>query len=49
MTFEENKLTIAKYAYTKTADPNNYFQLNDAFTFESSIDELNAYINANRR
>lgn len=49
MTFEENKLTIAKYAYTKTTDPNNYFQLNDAFTFESSIDELNAYINANRR
>ncbi len=49
MTFEENKLTIAKYAYNKTTDPNNYFQLNDAFTFESSIDELNAYINANRR
>lgn len=28
MTFEENKLTIAKYAYAKTTDPSNYFQLN---------------------
>jgi hypothetical protein len=49
MTFEENKLTIAKYAYTKSTDPNNYYLLNDAFTFESTIDDLNAYINANRR
>ncbi len=48
-TYEESKLDIAKYAYRHTVDPNNYYKVNDAFTFESSIDDLNAYINANRR
>jgi hypothetical protein len=48
-TYEESKLDIAKYAYRRTVDPNNYYKVNDAFTFETSIDDLNAYINANRR
>jgi hypothetical protein len=43
--FEETRLDFAKYAYTRTYDQNNYFKINDAFTFESSIDELNEYIN----
>lgn len=43
-TFEETKLDWAKYAYTKTTDRNNYFKINDGFTFEASIDELNDYI-----
>jgi len=43
-TFEESKLDIAKYAYTRTYDVGNYFKVNDAFTFESSIEELNEYI-----
>ncbi|TND01737.1 MAG: hypothetical protein FD123_4223 [Bacteroidetes bacterium] len=42
--FEETKLDWAKFAYKKTTDPNNYFQLNDGFTFESSITELDNYI-----
>ena len=44
-TFESNRLEFAKYAYKYTWDINNYFLLNDAFEFESSIDELNKYIN----
>jgi hypothetical protein len=44
-TFESNRLEFAKYAYKYTWDINNYFLLNDAFEFESSIDELNRYIN----
>ncbi|OFY24005.1 MAG: hypothetical protein A2W98_13750 [Bacteroidetes bacterium GWF2_33_38] len=44
-TFEDTRLELAKYAYGHTYDIGNYYQLNDAFTFESSIDELNAYIN----
>ncbi|MCX6257400.1 MAG: DUF4476 domain-containing protein [Bacteroidia bacterium] len=44
-TFEATRLDFAKYAYTRTFDQNNYFKVNDAFTFESSIDELNQYIN----
>lgn len=43
-TFEETRLDFAKFAYGRTFDIGNYFKLNDAFTFESSIDELNQYI-----
>jgi hypothetical protein len=43
--FEDSKLEYAKFAYGKTFDMNNYYKLNDAFDFESSIDELNEYIN----
>ena len=43
--FEDSKLEYAKFAYDKTYDIGNYYMLNDAFDFESSIDELNEYIN----
>jgi len=43
--FEDTKLEYAKFAYDKTYDIGNYYQLNDSFDFESSIDELNSYIN----
>lgn len=43
--FEASKLEYAKFAYAKTFDIGNYYKLNDAFDFESSIDELNEYIN----
>jgi hypothetical protein len=42
--FESNKLDIAKYAYKHTCDSKNYFKLYDAFTFDSSIEELKNYI-----
>lgn len=47
--FEESKLDFAKYAYNKVTDPNNYYKINDAFTFESSISELDSYIKSNPR
>ena len=43
--FEASRLDFAKYAYGKTYDQGNYYKVNDAFTFESSIDDLNKYIN----
>lgn len=42
--FEESKLEYAKYAYDFTFDQDNYYLVNDAFTFESSIDDLNQFI-----
>ncbi len=42
--YESTKLDWAKFAYKRTIDKNNYFKLNDAFTYETSIDELNEYI-----
>jgi hypothetical protein len=43
-TFESSKLEIAKLAYSKVIDKGNFFLVNDAFTFDSSIDELSEYI-----
>lgn len=47
--FEANRLEFAKFAYGYTFDIGNFFLLNDAFQFESSIEELNQYINSYRR
>lgn len=44
MTFEDTKLALAKYAYAYTIDKNEYYLVNDAFTFSSSIDDLSQYI-----
>ncbi len=43
-TFENNRLEVAKYAYCKTVDPRNYYQLNDALTFSSSKEELARFL-----
>jgi hypothetical protein len=48
-TFEDTRLDLAKYAYGYTYDIGNYYKLNDAFTFESTIEELDEYINGFRR
>lgn len=45
-TYEDTKLEFAKFAFDYTFDIDNYFMVNDVFTFESSIDELNEYISA---
>ncbi len=42
--FEDSKLEFSKFAYDHTYDMGNYYQVNDAFSFESSIDDLNKYI-----
>lgn len=42
--FEDTKLQLAKFAYAYCYDPENYWQINDAFDFESTIEELNEYI-----
>lgn len=44
LTFESSKLEIAKIAFVKVVDQNNYYLVNDAFTFESSIRQLNRAI-----
>lgn len=47
--FEDTRLDFAKFAYAYTLDLGNYYKVNDAFTFESSIDELNSYVSGYRR
>ena len=47
-TFEANKLEMAKNCYAHTYDIGNYFKINDVFTFESSTEELNEYIQSRK-
>lgn len=42
--YEDTRLEFAKYAYQKVIDKDNYYLVNDAFQYESSIDELNESI-----
>ena len=44
--FESDKLKFAKYAYSYTFDIENYYQVNDVFSFSSSIKELDQHINS---
>lgn len=43
-TFESSKLDFAKWAYRHCWDQQNYYLVNDAFTFSSSVRELDEFI-----
>jgi hypothetical protein len=43
---EDNRLTLAKSAYARIVDPNNFTQLYDLFTSQSRKDELATYVNS---
>jgi hypothetical protein len=45
---DNDKLELAKLAYSKTVDPNNYTSLYNLFSIQSSRDELNAFIRGQR-
>jgi len=42
--FEETRIEFAKYAYDFVFDSSKYYKVNDSFSFESSIEQLNEYI-----
>lgn len=46
--FENNRVEIAKSAYRKTIDKENYYMLNEALNFTSSKDELARFIRESR-
>jgi hypothetical protein len=43
-TFEDSKVNIAEYAYSKTCDKNNYFKIYNLFIFDSNIQMIKDYI-----
>ncbi|HHG83593.1 MAG TPA: DUF4476 domain-containing protein [Bacteroidetes bacterium] len=47
LSFESSKLEFAKFAYHNTWDLGNFYQVNDAFSFSSSIRALDRYIRYN--
>ena len=42
--FEETKLTFAKFAYKHSTDPKNYFKVNNVFSFDASKEDLNKFM-----
>jgi hypothetical protein len=44
LSFESRRLELAKFAYAYVADPQNYFVVNDRFSFSSSVRELNRHM-----
>lgn len=42
--FEDTKLEFAKHAWSRTTDPQNYFLVNDSFSFSSSVTKLNEFL-----
>ena len=42
--FESSKVKLAKFAYNHCVDKRNYYLVNDAFTFSSSVRALDNYI-----
>lgn len=42
--FEESKLDFAKFAYDHCTEPGNYWNINNVFSFSSSSDDLNDYV-----
>lgn len=46
MDYESTRLELAKRAYAKAVDRNNYYLVNNAFDYESSIAELAEYVNS---
>lgn len=44
MSFESSRVELARYAYNKVLDPQNYYVVNNAFSFSSSVNELNNYL-----
>jgi len=47
--FEETKLSFAKFAYDYCTEPNNYFKLNNVFSFSSSSEDLSDYVSGRTR
>jgi hypothetical protein len=48
LSFEKNKLELAKFAYRYTTDRNNYFLVQDGLLFSNSKAELSRYISSYR-
>ena len=42
--FEDSRLEFAKYAYDYCFDQNNYYNVSQGFSFDSSTEELNSYL-----
>ncbi len=47
-TYENSRLDFAKFAYARCCDQRNYFKVNDAFEFSSSVTDLQRFTQGGR-
>lgn len=47
--FENTKLSFAKFAYDRTVDQQNYFRVSNVFDFDASKKSLNEYVSKGKR
>ena len=45
--FDDSKLDLAKAAFSRTVDNNNYFKVNNVFSFSSGKEALNDFVSHN--
>ncbi|NVO83565.1 DUF4476 domain-containing protein [Hymenobacter terrestris] len=48
LSFDENRIETAKYLYSRVADRQNFYQVYDALVFNSSIREVQEYVQSVR-
>lgn len=46
--FDKGKVELAKYAYARVADRQNFYRIYDSFSFDASVRELQQFIEQNR-
>ncbi|QJX46858.1 DUF4476 domain-containing protein [Hymenobacter taeanensis] len=49
LTFDRNRVELAKYAYPRVADPQRFYQVYEAFDFQGSVQELQRYVEGYNR
>jgi len=42
--FEQSRMAVAKAGWHRVVDPERYFMVNDGFSFDSSVRELDHYM-----
>jgi hypothetical protein len=46
--YESDRLDLAKFAWPQTYDQENFYMLNDVFTYPNTIEEIDRFINQNQ-
>jgi hypothetical protein len=49
LTFDRNRVEMAKYAYPRVADPQRFYQVYEAFDFQINVQEVQRYIEGYNR
>ncbi|TGD78039.1 DUF4476 domain-containing protein [Hymenobacter wooponensis] len=49
LTFDRNRVELAKYAYPRVVDPQRFYQVYEAFDFQTSVQELQRFVEGYNR